>query len=80
MLAYLHLTDYDSAKIRHVDKMFESELDFNYINFPSKLNLFIKLKKKRIVSPLVPFVMKEKQSKTSNTCVKNRLLSKIKIR
>lgn len=40
------------------DKMFERELDFKNIKFPTKLELITELKKKRIASTLALLVMK----------------------
>ena len=49
MVRYLHPEDYRPARIRKVDKMFKSELDFKDIKVPVKIRDINKIEKKNCI-------------------------------
>ena len=62
VFAHIYPANYNPVRIKKVEKMFESELDFKDIKFPVKIRDIYKIEKNGVVSALMFLVMKKIQS------------------
>ena len=67
LVRYLNSENQNIAKIRKVDKMFESQLGFRYIKFPVKIKDICKIEKKNCIC--VSASGHKKQGQKFNLCV-----------
>ena len=62
VFAHIYPAHYNPVRIKKVEKMFESELDFKNIKFPVKIRDIHKIERNGVVSALMFLIMKKIQS------------------